>query len=45
METDRTRLSEEYDLLRATGGTDACYGFRQTGTPHLYEEFLVGWSC
>lgn len=27
METDRACLSEEYDLLRSTGATDACYGF------------------
>lgn len=25
METDRSSLSEEYELLRAAGATDACY--------------------
>lgn len=26
METDRASLSEEYELLKAAGTTDACYG-------------------
>lgn len=26
METDTASLSEEYELLKAAGATDACYG-------------------
>lgn len=47
METDRAGLSEGYELLKATGATDACYGcLLHRYEPSILGIFsLVGWSC
>lgn len=44
METDRASLSEEYELLRAAGATDACYRSLLQVHPIYNKNFLAGWS-
>lgn len=39
METDRASLSEEYELLRAAGATDACYSLLYRCTPSIIRIF------
>lgn len=38
MEADRASLSEEYEMLKASGTTDACYGCLL----HRYNPFILG---
>lgn len=41
METDRAGLSEEYEMLKAAGTTDACYG----GLLYRYNASILGIFC